>query len=74
MNSLMRVRELAHSDDPSANSEIYRELLDSLQLGKPVCLSKLYDLGYEEFELAVGAILDWRLHRYSFAPATGTTT
>ena len=68
MNALTRVRELAHADAPSASSDVFRELLGSLEAGDPVCLWKLYDLGYSEFELALDALKDWRLHRYSFVP------
>ena len=69
MNTLNRVRELAHADPPITNADVFRELLDALERGEPVCLSRLYDLDYCDFELALGAMKDWRLHRYGFVPA-----
>ena len=69
MNALIRVRELAHADPHSSDSKVFRELLDALERSEPVCLSKLYDLGYHEFELALDAMKDWRLHRFSFVSA-----
>ena len=70
MSPLIRVREIANADPPSANSRIFRELLDALEHGDPICLSKLYDdLDYGEFDLALGALKDWRLHRFDFASA-----
>jgi hypothetical protein len=70
MNALIRARELAHSDPPNENTAVFRELLDSLERGQPVCLNKLYDLGYHDFELALNALKDWRLHRFGFVPET----
>ena len=67
MNALNRVRELAHTEPTNAHSEVFRELLESMEGGGAVCLAKLYDLDYREFELAVGAIKDWRLHRFGRA-------
>lgn len=66
MNALLRAHELAHAIPPQSDSEVFRELLDSLQSGKAVSLNRLYDLDYNAFELALSAMKDWRLHRYGF--------
>ncbi len=66
MNALIRAREIACSDPPNENSEVFSALLASLERGEPVSLAKLYDLGYREFEVALGAMKDWRLHRFGF--------
>jgi len=67
MNALNRVRELAHAEPAQLHSDVFRELLDSLEAGGCVCLTKLYDLDYSEFELAINAMKDWRLHRFGYA-------
>lgn len=74
MSALNRVRELARAEPPSENSGVFRELLDSLERGEPFRVAKLYDLGYSEFELALVAMKDWRLHRYQFIAAAGRNT
>jgi hypothetical protein len=68
MNALNHARELARDTQSNASSETFRELLASLETGSPICLAKLYELDYREFDLAVSAIKDWRLHRYHFLP------
>ncbi|MCK7497621.1 MAG: hypothetical protein MZW92_47705 [Comamonadaceae bacterium] len=66
MNALNRVRELAHTEPTNAHSEVFRELLESMEGAGAVCLAKLYDLDCREFELAVGCH-----QRLASAPAFG---
>jgi hypothetical protein len=68
MNALNHAREIARTAKSNATSETFRELLASLETGSPISLAKLYELDYREFDLAVSAIKDWRLHRYHFVP------
>jgi hypothetical protein len=68
MNALSHAREIARATNSKASSETFRELLASLETGAPISLAKLYELDYREFDLAVSAIKDWRLHRYHFVP------
>jgi hypothetical protein len=39
-------------------------LLNALERSEPVSLSRLYELDYKDFELALETLRDWRLHRY----------
>lgn len=68
MNALKHALEAARGRTANASSEIFRELLAALETGSPISLTRLYELDYNEFHLAVGAIKDWRLHRYHFVP------
>jgi hypothetical protein len=65
MNSLIQVRAIIKEHPADEKTDFFRELLNSLERSEPVSLSKMYELDYKDFELALETLRDWRLHRYS---------
>jgi len=64
MFNLQHVRaQLAHPDELTS-SAVFRELLQALEQGKTFDLSRLDALSYQEFEMAVETIREWRSLRY----------
>jgi len=59
---------LQSSASPAAASELNR-LLDALRKETEFPLSRLYEIDYDAFELAIEALRDWRVDRYYAGPA-----
>jgi hypothetical protein len=72
MRSLIDMRRFVEEHPSEAKAEFFRELLNSLERGEPVSLSKMYDLDYKDFELTLDTLRDWRLHRYRMRPASSS--
>lgn len=68
MNSLIQMRSIIKEHPADEKTDFFRELLNSLERSEPVSLSKMYDLDYKDFELALETLRDWRLHRYREMP------
>ena len=64
MIHLEHVRGCASSESGRGSGETFRRLLGSLERGEDFPLAELYELSYEDFEAAVGAIREWRTFRY----------
>jgi hypothetical protein len=59
--------------DPNADSEskmIFGELINALDGHEKLEIARLFELNYSDFELALGLLVDWRLHQY-IKPAGG---
>lgn len=64
MFNLQHIRaQLAHPDGPESSS-VFRELLQALEEGRSFDMSRLDVLSYQEFEMAVETIREWRSLRY----------
>jgi len=82
MNSQKNLRDMAmratkkiakRLKDPNADSEskmIFGELINALDGHEKLEIARLFELNYSDFELALGLLVDWRLHQY-IKPAGG---
>jgi len=65
MFNLQHVRaQLANPDAATASSAVFSDLLKALEQGQTFDLSRLDSLSYQEFEMAVETIREWRSLRY----------
>jgi len=69
MTNLEKAFEFSIDPQNSHRAKIFRALLDALYGTEKLNLYQLYDLDSEDFEVAVKAIKDWRLQRFSCIPA-----
>lgn len=51
------------SIDPESKS-IFGELVSALDGQEKIDISHLFNLNYSDFELAIGLLVDWRLHQF----------
>lgn len=65
MNTLKKIekRLLKNPEDPA--SLIFKELILALHQGECFNLKAIYDLDYNDFELALAVLKDWRLDRFT---------
>lgn len=65
MNNLKKIekRILKTPDDPA--SQVFRELIKALDQKSDFSLSTIYDLDYDDFQLVLEVMKDWRLDRYA---------
>ncbi len=65
MNNLKKIekRILKTPDDPA--SQVFRELIKALDQKSDFSLSTIYDLDYDDFQLILEVMKDWRLDRYA---------
>ncbi|MCE5180219.1 MAG: hypothetical protein LLG15_00305 [Betaproteobacteria bacterium] len=65
MNTLKKIekRLLKNPDEPA--SLIFKELIRALHQGESFNLKAIYDLDYNDFELALAVLKDWRLDRFT---------
>lgn len=59
MSNLEHVRQRAQAGDSHPVTEVFQELLRSLEAGVSFSLDRLYALPYAEFEVALGALQEW---------------
>ena len=65
MNTLKKIekRLLKNPDEPA--SQVFKELTRALYQKERFNLAAIYDLDYEDFELALAVLKDWRLDRFT---------
>lgn len=65
MNNLKKIekRILKTPDEPA--SQVFRELVKALDQKSSFSLATIYDLDYDDFQLALDVLKDWRLDRYA---------
>jgi hypothetical protein len=56
-------RLLKFPDEPA--SQVFKELISALYHKGNFNLADIYELKYDDFELALGIIKDWRLDRFT---------
>jgi hypothetical protein len=61
---LLAIRQAEHLGNASQRIEVFQQLMKSLTLDHPIHLSRLDALGYDDCQLALQAILDWRIARH----------
>lgn len=64
MRALKKARKLIESHPEAPASQTLSALVVALESEKPFALQSLYQLDYDDFELALEVIKEWRLDRY----------
>ncbi|MDD5330936.1 MAG: hypothetical protein PHX38_13115 [Sulfuricella sp.] len=65
MNTLKKVeKRLLKTPDETA-SQVFKDLIKALYQKDPFNLARIYELDYEDFELALAVLKDWRLDRFT---------
>ena len=65
MNNLKKIekRILKTPDEPA--SQVFRELVKALDQKESFNLVTIYDLDYDDFQMVLDVLKDWRLDRYT---------
>lgn len=65
MNTLKKIekRLLKNPDEPA--SQVFKDLIRALYQKEDFDLAAIYDLDYEDFELVLAVLKDWRLDRFT---------
>jgi len=64
MQAVKTVRKLIESEPDSPRASVLAALVLALESEKPFNLTGLYSLAYDDFELALKLMQEWRLDRY----------
>lgn len=64
MRAVKKARKLIETDPGNQTAQTLSRLVLALESETPFQLADLYKLGYEDFELALAVIGEWRLDRY----------
>lgn len=67
MSPLQKIQNIAAASDDPARAAACRDLLKALDSSGPLELGTLYGLPYSDFDVALKAIEEWRLRRYTVA-------
>jgi hypothetical protein len=65
MNALKRLERRLGKAPGQRASVVFASLISSLYVKDDFRLAELYDLDYEDFELALSLLKDWRLDRFT---------
>lgn len=65
MNTLKKIekRLLKNPDEPA--SQVFKDLIRALYQKESFDLAAIYDLDYQDFELILAVLKDWRLDRFT---------
>ena len=64
MHAINKVRKLIKADPQSTAAVVLGDLVLALETEASYQLANIYDLSYEDFELALQIIKEWRLDHY----------
>jgi len=64
MNQIKKARRLIETNPDSGAAKILANLVRALESDEKFALADLYDLSYDDFEIAIGILKEWRLERY----------
>ncbi|MBI2728722.1 MAG: hypothetical protein HYX42_20980 [Polaromonas sp.] len=64
MNAIKRARRLIKSDPTSASAITLANLVRALESDEAFALGDLYKLGFDDFNLGLDVLKEWRLDRY----------
>jgi hypothetical protein len=64
LNAIKQIQKYLEKNPSSESSRALAELAAALAEEREYSLAKLYRLNYEEFNLAIDLLKDWRLDRY----------
>jgi hypothetical protein len=64
MNQIKKARRLIETNPDSGAAKTLANLVRALESDEKFALADLYDLSYDDFEIAIGILKEWRLERY----------
>jgi len=64
MNEIKKARRLIETNPDSGAAKTLANLVRALESDEKFALADLYDLSYDDFEIAIGILKEWRLERY----------
>lgn len=64
MRALKKTRKLMEQRPEKPAARVLADLVLALESEAPFQLSKIYQLDYEDFDLAIELLREWRLDRY----------
>ena len=64
MNAIKIIRKYLEKDPTSESAQTLARLTAALAVERPFPLADLYRLNYDEFQMALDLMKDWRLDRY----------
>lgn len=67
MNALKKLEKRIAKSPGEPATPVFARLIRSLCLKNDFCLADLYELDYDDFELALALLKDWRLDRFTKA-------
>lgn len=60
-------RRLKDSTLDQESADIFRDLVQALHLQREFQLTRFYKLNYDDFDLALSLLIEWRLQRFTMA-------
>jgi hypothetical protein len=66
MDALHKVLRKIHADPVHPSSSAFKSLIESLDQGLTYDISRLYQLGYSDFGLALDLMRQWRLDSFRY--------
>ena len=69
MNAIKKTRKLIQTNPTSESAQTLARLVRALESDEKFALSDLYKLGYDEFNIAIDVLKEWRLDRYYMGKA-----
>lgn len=60
-------RRLTDSTIDQESAAIFRDLIQALHTQREFQLTRFYNLKYEDFDLALSLLIEWRLQRFTMA-------
>ena len=69
MNAIKKTRKLIESNPSSESAQTLARLVRALESDEKFELTNLYKLGYDEFNIAIDVLKEWRLDRYYMGKA-----
>ena len=69
MNAIKKTRKLIQTNPTSESAQTLAWLVRALESDEKFALSDLYKLGYDEFNIAIDVLKEWRLDRYYMGKA-----
>ncbi len=65
MNNLKKIEKRILKAPDEHASQVFRELVKALEHKENFNLTAIYDLDYDDFQLVLDVLKDWRLDRYA---------
>lgn len=69
MNAIKKTRKLIEGDPAAQSAKTLARLVRALESDEKFDLADLYELNYDEFNLAIDVMKEWRLDRYYMGKA-----
>jgi hypothetical protein len=64
MNEIKKARKLIETDPHTPAAKTLANLVRALESEEKFKLGDLYELNYDNFDIAIGILKEWRLDRY----------